>query len=195
GTSPQSDIYALGATLYHLLTGIKPPDALTRAAALVSSRPNPLRPADEINSVVGPELAAILNRAMAQNPDERYRSAEEFREALRCVGRTEEKPAIEFARQDEPEEYTLVAVPGETTVVRVDEITPKVSLGSRAIASVFVILLTAFGVFCNYYPGKIPAAAARDQVAAVASVSEMNQQPPGTDKVSAGKARRKTTPG
>ena len=37
GTNPQSDIYALGATLYHLLTGIKPPDALTRATALAES--------------------------------------------------------------------------------------------------------------------------------------------------------------
>ncbi|MGZ9271234.1 MAG: serine/threonine-protein kinase, partial [Candidatus Binatia bacterium] len=90
GTSPQSDIYALGATLYHLLTGIKPPDALARAAALVSARPNPLKPANEVNSVVGPELAAILNCAMAQNPDERYASAGEFREALRRVGRIDE---------------------------------------------------------------------------------------------------------
>jgi serine/threonine protein kinase len=73
GTSPQSDIYALGATLYHLLTGVKPPDALARATALVSARPNPLKPANEINSAVGLELAEILTRAMAQNPDERYR--------------------------------------------------------------------------------------------------------------------------
>src|SRR5712671_4375041 len=68
GTSPQSDIYALGATLYHLLTGIKPPDALARATALVSARPNPLKPANEINEAVGVDLAAILTRAMAQNP-------------------------------------------------------------------------------------------------------------------------------
>src|SRR5204863_4079853 len=70
GTSPQSDIYALGATLYHLLTGVKPPDALTRATALVSARPHPLKPADEIVAAVGVELAGILTRAMAQNPND-----------------------------------------------------------------------------------------------------------------------------
>src|SRR5882762_2717790 len=74
GTDPRSDIYALAATLYHLLTGIKPPDALTRAAALISAKPNPLKPAHEINSAVGLELAAILSKAMAQNPDQRYAS-------------------------------------------------------------------------------------------------------------------------
>src|SRR5438132_2609147 len=95
GTSPRSDIYALGATLYHLLTGVKPPDALSRAAALISSKPNPLKPANEINSAVGPELAAILSKAMAQNPDERYESAVEFREALRPVGRVD-GPEIEY---------------------------------------------------------------------------------------------------
>src|SRR5438132_10835951 len=95
GTSPRSDIYALGATLYHLFTGVKPPDALTRAAALISSKPNPLKPANEINSAVGPELAAILSKAMAQNPDERHTSALEFREALRRVGRVD-GPPIEY---------------------------------------------------------------------------------------------------
>src|SRR5260370_5057430 len=52
GTSPQSDIYALGATLYHLLTGVKPPDALARATALVSAKPSLLRPANEVNLAV-----------------------------------------------------------------------------------------------------------------------------------------------
>jgi len=90
GTTPQSDIYALGATLYHLLTGVKPADALIRAAATGSSMPDPLKPANEIHPAVGSELASILCRAMAQNPEDRYSSATAFREALWRVGRSED---------------------------------------------------------------------------------------------------------
>src|SRR5438270_8312389 len=85
GTSPQSDIYALGATLYHLLTGAKPPDAVVRATALIGAQTDPLRPAHAINTGLGIDLSAILNRAMAQNPADRYASAFDFREALRRV--------------------------------------------------------------------------------------------------------------
>lgn len=89
GTTPQSDIYALGATLYHLLTGVKPPDALERAAALVNSKADPLRPAHEVHRAVGSEIAAILCRAMALNAEDRYPTASEFRGALGRVGRSE----------------------------------------------------------------------------------------------------------
>ena len=89
GTTPRSDIYALGATLYHLLTGVKPQDALTRAAALANSKSDPLQPANEVHRAVGPEIAAILSRAMALSPEDRYASASEFRGALRRVGRME----------------------------------------------------------------------------------------------------------
>jgi serine/threonine protein kinase len=87
-TDPRSDIYALGATLYHLLTGSKPPDAMVRAAAVVNGGADPLQFANQIHEAVGPQIAAILNRAMAQKPEERYANASEFREALRRMGRT-----------------------------------------------------------------------------------------------------------
>jgi serine/threonine protein kinase len=97
GTTPQSDIYALGATLYHLLTGIKPPDALARAAARVNSKSDPLRPANEVHGAVGSEIAAILCRAMALNAEDRYPTASEFRGALRRVGRMESSIATAIA--------------------------------------------------------------------------------------------------
>jgi eukaryotic-like serine/threonine-protein kinase len=83
----QSDIYALGATLYHLLTGVQPADALTRAAALTESKPDPLRPADEIQPVVGLELSRVLQKATALKASDRYESASEFRAALRTASK------------------------------------------------------------------------------------------------------------
>jgi serine/threonine protein kinase len=159
GTTPQSDIYALGATLYHLLTGVKPPDALARAAALVSAKPSPLKPANEVNPAVGPELAAILDRAMAQNPDERYRSASEFREALRRLGRVDGEEEVELVVHHAPIEATVVEIleTGETTLVASSvRIGAAGRLGSHAIAAVFVIMLLAFGIFCACYPWKLP---------------------------------------
>jgi len=93
-TDPRSDIYALGATLYHLLTGIKPPDALVRASSLVNSEADPLKPANEINPVVGPEIAGILQKAMAQKSEDRYATATDFREALRRIGRSTNKRVV-----------------------------------------------------------------------------------------------------
>jgi serine/threonine protein kinase len=157
GTSPQSDIYALGATLYHLLTGAKPPDALTRATALISSRPNPLKPAHEINSAVGVELSAILSRAMQQNPNERFTSAFEFREALRGLGRVEPIEHVAFVAHPAQIEDNVVETGYTTRIVSAPSIR-STRFGAQAIAAVFVILLASFGVFCRYYPWKIPAA-------------------------------------
>ncbi len=98
GTSPQSDIYALGATLYHLLTGIKPPDALARAAAFANSKSDPLVPAHEIHSAIEPQMSAVIGKALALNSSGRFQSASEFRDALRVIGRGESR----VARSAEP---------------------------------------------------------------------------------------------
>jgi eukaryotic-like serine/threonine-protein kinase len=82
GTDPRSDIYSLSATLFHLLTHIKPPDALTRAAAMVNGEPDPLPLANEVTSDVSRSVAAVLNKGMSQKRDDRYDSAALMGEAL-----------------------------------------------------------------------------------------------------------------
>lgn len=82
GTDLRSDLYSLAATAYHLLTGVKPPDALSRAAALVNGQPDPLILASEANAAVTPQVDEVLRKAMSQNRDQRYASADEMRKAL-----------------------------------------------------------------------------------------------------------------
>ncbi|MDQ3802405.1 MAG: protein kinase [Acidobacteriota bacterium] len=83
GTDERSDLYALGATLYHLMTNVRPPDALTRATAVLNGQPDPLRPAREINEQVPAAASAALTRALALNVEQRPRAASEMRDDLR----------------------------------------------------------------------------------------------------------------
>ena len=155
GTTPQTDLYALGATLYHLLTGVKPPDALVRAAAIIALDPDPLRPAHEINSAVGIELSAVLNRAMAQNPNQRYAGAVEFRDALRRVGRTQFREEFEIVSHLGVIDATVVEC-GESALLARTLNARWSRLRSHALRAAFLLVLAAFGVFCRYYPWKIP---------------------------------------
>lgn len=83
GTDPRSDLYSLAATLYHLMTGIAPEDALTRAMAVLSQQADPLLPANEVRREIPAGVAAILKRAMDLNAALRPGSAAEMRAMFR----------------------------------------------------------------------------------------------------------------
>ncbi len=83
GTSAQSDLYALAASLYHLLTNTRPPDALMRATRIINNSVDALTPLRELNPQVPEPVAAVITRALALKPAARYASAAEMRAALR----------------------------------------------------------------------------------------------------------------
>ena len=85
GTDARSDIYALAATLFHLLTNVKPPDALSRAGALVNGQPDPLLPANKVAPQVSAAVANVLSKGMSQKRDDRFASAVLMREAFRMA--------------------------------------------------------------------------------------------------------------
>lgn len=82
GTDPRSDLYALAATLYHLMTGVKPIDASQRAAALVDGQPDPLPLAHTLNLQISVDLAHYLQQVMSQSLHQRPINAAEMRAAL-----------------------------------------------------------------------------------------------------------------
>jgi serine/threonine protein kinase len=82
GVSERSDLYAAGATLYHLLTRTAPADALTRAAALIQGQPDPLSLAHQMNAAVPPGLSMLLSNMLALDFNQRPASAAEVRDAI-----------------------------------------------------------------------------------------------------------------
>jgi serine/threonine protein kinase len=87
GTDPRSDLYSLAATLYHLMTGVTPAEALLRATAVLNGHPDPLLPANEVHEQVTPAVAEVISRAMSQNAAQRPQTASAMREALREAAR------------------------------------------------------------------------------------------------------------
>jgi serine/threonine protein kinase len=82
GTDPRSDLYSLAATLYHLLTGVPPADALTRAMNVLSNKPDPLIEAHHIRPEIPLGVSRLLYEAMSLNAEERPASAKAMREWL-----------------------------------------------------------------------------------------------------------------
>lgn len=116
GTDARSDLYSLGATLHHLMTGVKPPDALTRAAAVVNGQPDPLQLASVANTAISPDIDTFLSKAMTQNREQRYASAAEMRKDLHAPSRAStvvdrgEAQTVLFP----PAAASTVAIPTET---------------------------------------------------------------------------------
>lgn len=99
--TPSADLYALGCVLYEALTGRPPFTASSPIDVIALHLTQPLDPpsAHAPRGWVGKEVDAILEKALAKDPAQRYGSAAEFREALESTGRMSIPSA---ARKKEP---------------------------------------------------------------------------------------------
>jgi serine/threonine protein kinase/ABC-type branched-subunit amino acid transport system substrate-binding protein len=77
----RSDIYALGATLYDLLTNKRPIEATAR-----QMRPSTFSPPCQLNPAISPAVESIILKAMAQKPQNRYQTAAEMYHAIAATG-------------------------------------------------------------------------------------------------------------
>lgn len=117
GTDPRSDLYSLAATVWTLLTGKIPPDALSRVGEKEEGKPDPLCPAHELNPQVPLFVSEVLSRAMSLNRNQRLESAAEMRKELRQVRQAEARAvAPQTTPQDPAAQVSSPARPLSETV-------------------------------------------------------------------------------
>jgi serine/threonine protein kinase len=143
GTDARSDIYSLGATLYWLLTGQTPPDAVELAGG------RPLPPPRQLRPDLSPATQSLIFRAMALQADQRFQSAAEMRAALHAG------PAVV------PPTQTAAAPPGRR---------PTIPFGAR-LAAVGLVVLAALVLISYAVLRQVGAATPTPVAGAVATAS------------------------
>ena len=144
----RTDIYAAGVLLYQLLTGERPFEGGLSAIMHKVLNTEPPAPS-QIAVTVPPAFDAVVRKAMAKRPDDRYPSAAAFAEALTDVATPPEERTIVIPR-------AAPAAPAEAAAA-IAVVAPRRNLPLIAAAVVGVLAVAGGGAFWLMRPSAPPA--------------------------------------
>ena len=148
----RSDLFSLGCSMYHLITGRQafPGDSpIERLGKRIKGRPVPIT---DLRPDLPSSLVAVLDRLMANNPNERYQKAEEAAEALSGLIRSkksaakpsraaESRPASEAPPAPAPDPIEVQVNPEYPGWFR-----PLAKMAERSSASALMVVLVGLGL-------------------------------------------------
>jgi serine/threonine-protein kinase len=86
---PAADIYGLGATFYHMVTGRVPFEGKNPSAVMHKHLRAPLQPPDHINPEISAGCAQVIEMMMAKKPRDRYQGADDLLQDLELLSQGE----------------------------------------------------------------------------------------------------------
>jgi len=104
----RADMYSLAAVLYHLMTGRPPFDAQSQAAMMNQIYTATPAPPSSLRTGIGPGLDALLMRALAKKPDERFPDWDGFAQSLSGLFASQQVPRGELQGVLDSERFTLL---------------------------------------------------------------------------------------
>ena len=116
--APCSDLYALAATFYHLVSGEAPIDSQTRMAAVASHKPDPCAPLAGRFDAYDETFLLAIDKAMELLPNDRLQSVEDWRNMINRSARRSQTGQPLIALPEEVDKHLSQLIEETNEVVR-----------------------------------------------------------------------------
>ncbi|MHC4063627.1 MAG: serine/threonine protein kinase [Planctomycetota bacterium] len=144
----RADVYSLGATFYHMVTGRVPFEGSTPSAVMHKHLKEQLIPPDHLNTNLSAGIGEIIEVMMAKKRDDRYPSTKELIADLEAVAAGE--PPFQARKKYDPALLQNLASSGETvSIAAPEDLDPSAGEPQRSLVILLLCIALGLSILLN----------------------------------------------